>query len=113
MNNLLRYSNGVGHLIMSIFMTLIGLSLILIPGINVAAQGVGIGIILAVQAAWFIPGAARQAVNEVVKQSSAPQGVHGIQGVQGVQGEQGTQGIQGIQGPPTDTLQTNGGNNHG
>ncbi len=72
MNNLLTYSNGYGHLIMSIFMTLVGLALILVPGVNTGAQGVGIGIILAVQAAWFVPGAAKQVAPEVVKQMNAP-----------------------------------------
>lgn len=85
--NLLTYSNGYGHLIMSIFMTLVGLALILIPGVNSGAQGVGIGIILAVQAAWFVPGAAKQVATEVIKQmNTIPAGPQGIQGPQGAPG---------------------------
>jgi hypothetical protein len=64
---MLTYTNGVGHLIMSIFMTLIGLALILYPGMSTATQGVGIGLIMAVQAAWFVPGAAKQVASEMVK----------------------------------------------
>lgn len=85
--NLLTYSNGYGHLIMSIFMTLVGLVLILVPGVNNGAEGVGIGIILAVQAAWFVPGAAKQVASEMVKQmQAAPAGPQGIQGPQGIPG---------------------------
>lgn len=67
-HNLLSYTNGVGHFAMSIFMTLVGLTLIVVPGLNSGAQGVGIGLILAVQAAWFVPGAAKQVAYEVSKQ---------------------------------------------
>src|SRR5258708_34335653 len=92
-------TNGTGPLFMSIFMALVGLTLILIPGVNSGVQGVGIGIILAVQAAWFVPGAAKQVATEVVKQaSSQPLIIQGVQGIQGLQGAQGAQGIQGIQG---------------
>jgi hypothetical protein len=70
--NLLKYSNGTGHLIMSIFMTLVGLALILYPGLPSATQGIGIGLILAVQAAWFVPGAAKQVATEITKTISAP-----------------------------------------
>lgn len=72
MSNLLKYTNGTGHLIMSILMTLVGLALILCPGLTAATQAVGIALILSVQTAWFVPGAARQVVHEVVKQTSIP-----------------------------------------
>jgi len=52
---------------MSIFLTLIGVVLILYPGTPPDAHGVGIGLILTVQGAWFIPGAAKQVATEVVK----------------------------------------------
>lgn len=67
MKNILTYSNGWGHLVMSMFMTIVGIVLILYPGDPPSAQGVGIGLILAVQAAWFVPGAAKQVATEVVK----------------------------------------------
>ncbi|SRR5579885_161408 len=70
-NRMLEYTNGVGHLIMSIFMTLIGLLLIIYPGLPSSTNGVGIGVILAVQTAWFVPGAARQVAHEVAKQVPA------------------------------------------
>lgn len=69
---MLRYTNGIGHFLMSIFMTLVGLVLILYPGISPATQGVGIGVILAVQAAWFVPGAAKQVAHEVSSQLPTP-----------------------------------------
>lgn len=52
---------------MSIFLTLVGIALILYPGTPADAHGVGIGLILTVQGAWFIPGAAKQVATEVVK----------------------------------------------
>ena len=66
--NLLNYTNGVGHLIMSVLMTMVGVALIVIPGLPAADAGVGIGLILSVQAAWFVPGAAKQVATEVAKQ---------------------------------------------
>ncbi len=71
MPNLLHYTNGVGHLIMSIFLTLVGLVLIIYPGLPASTNGVGVGIILAVQAAWLVPGAAKQVAHEVSKQVPA------------------------------------------
>lgn len=68
---ILKYTNGVGHLVMSIFMTLVGLALILVPNLNSGAQGVGIGLILAVQAAWFVSGGAKQVAYEVTQQQQA------------------------------------------
>jgi hypothetical protein len=66
--NLLQYTNGIGHLIMSIFLTIVGLVLVIYPGLPATDSGVGIGIILAVQAAWIVPGAAKQVASEIVKQ---------------------------------------------
>lgn len=61
------YTNGVGHLIMSIFFTLVGLFLIVYPGLDAGIKGVGIGLIGTVSAAWFIPGAAKQVATNVEK----------------------------------------------
>lgn len=65
MNFLFQYTNGVGHLIMSILMALIGLALILAPGTDATTKGVGVSLLLTVSAAWFVPGAARQVAKEV------------------------------------------------
>lgn len=67
-NNILQYSNGWGHLIMSVFFTLVGLFLIVFPGLDVGTRGIGIGLIATVSAAWFIPGAAKQVATNVVQQ---------------------------------------------
>ena len=68
---MLKYTNGVGHLVMSILMSLIGLALIMWPGLGAAMQGVGIGLILAIHAAWFVPGAAKQVAHEMASQLPA------------------------------------------
>jgi hypothetical protein len=65
--NLLKYTNGVGHLIMSIISTATGLALILLSN-NPAIQGTGVTLILTVNGAWFISGSARQVATEVVNQ---------------------------------------------
>lgn len=57
---ILKYSNGWGHLIMSLVVMGVGMYLY-----NVGAQGVGIGLISLVTAAWFVPGAAKQVAVEV------------------------------------------------
>lgn len=66
-NNLLNYTNGVGHLIMSVLFTMVGLALILLTS-DATLRGLGVTIILTVQAAWFIPGSAKQIATEVFKQ---------------------------------------------
>jgi hypothetical protein len=71
--NPLKHTNGIGHLVMSIFMTLVGLALLIVPGLDSGAHGVGIGLILAVQAAWFVSGSANQIAKEVVRQAQLPQ----------------------------------------
>jgi len=65
--NYLKYTNGVGHLIMSIVMDITGLLLVLLT-VDATVKAIGITLILAVQAAWFIPGSAKQVAYEVVKQ---------------------------------------------
>lgn len=71
MDNLLRYTNGRGHLIMSILMSLIGLCMVLLTN-DASIKAVGITLILTVQGAWFIPGAAKQVAHEVSMQMSIP-----------------------------------------
>jgi hypothetical protein len=59
-NALFKYSNGWGHLIMSIFFGGAGLALILLEPTNSTVQGIGVTLLLTVSGAWFIPGAAKQ-----------------------------------------------------
>lgn len=65
--NLLKYTNGIGHLIMSLATTATGLALVLLTH-DPATQGVGVTLILTVNGAWFISGSARQVATEVVNQ---------------------------------------------
>jgi hypothetical protein len=67
MNNLWKYSNGAGHLIMSIIATVAGLIMILVPG-DPTVRATGVSIVLSVNAYWFVSGAAKQVAQEVVKQ---------------------------------------------
>lgn len=66
--NVLNYSNGWGHLVMSIVFTLAALFLIVFPGLDATTRGVGVSILLTVVGAWFIPGAARQVVAQMNNQ---------------------------------------------
>lgn len=66
--NLLKYTNGVGHLVMSIVACIVGLALVVYPGTEASTRGVGISIILTVVGAWFVPGAARQVAEQVQQQ---------------------------------------------
>lgn len=70
--NFLHYTNGVGHLIMSLFFGLIGLALLVVPGMDATTKGVGISLILTVAGAWFVPGAAKQVAYQVQQQVTAP-----------------------------------------
>jgi hypothetical protein len=67
MKGLWTYSNGCGHLIMSVLMTIVGLALVLFTA-DPATKGVGITLILTVQGAWFISGAAKQVAHEMAEQ---------------------------------------------
>lgn len=62
MDNLFRYTNGAGHLIMSILFASIGLVLIL-----TGYSPVGIPLLMTVASAWFIPGAAKSVAHQVTK----------------------------------------------
>lgn len=64
---LLKYSNGYGHLIMSVVMALIGLILIIAPITDASTKAVGVGLIFTVSGAWFVPNAARQVIREVTQ----------------------------------------------
>jgi hypothetical protein len=66
--NLVRYTNGVGHLIMSIVCTISGIALILIPNLDATTRGVGVTLIMTVQGYWFVSGSAKQVASEVVSQ---------------------------------------------
>ena len=65
--NILKYTNGVGHLIMSLATLGAGLALVLVST-DSTLRGLGVALILTVQGAWFIPGSAKQVATEVVQQ---------------------------------------------
>lgn len=67
MNILSTYSNGIGHLIMSIVIIIVGCLFILFPNTSPDLHGIGISLVLTVSGAWFIPGAAKQVLNQVQK----------------------------------------------
>jgi hypothetical protein len=68
MTNLIKYTNGTGHLIMSIVGTAAGIALILVPGLDATTKGVGVALISTVQGYWFVSGSAKQVASEVVSQ---------------------------------------------
>jgi UPF0716 family protein affecting phage T7 exclusion len=72
MNNIFTYSNGWGHLIITIFFATLGAVLILYPGATSTTVGIGVMLITTSSGAWFIPGAAKQMASEVAKASSGP-----------------------------------------
>lgn len=67
--NLLQYTNGVGHLIVTLAFAAIGTALILVPYTDAPTKGIGVALLSTVSAAWFVPGAARQVVYQVSKQN--------------------------------------------
>jgi len=67
MINLSNYTNGVGHLVMSLVATATGLALILAPT-DASTKGVGVTLIMTVQGYWFVSGSAKQVASEVVSQ---------------------------------------------
>lgn len=66
--NLLKYTNGMGHLLMSIVCMIAGIVLILYPNTDATTKGVGIGMLITVQSAWFVSGSAKQIASEVTSQ---------------------------------------------
>ncbi len=63
--NILEYANGWGHLFMSIALLICAMMLILFPGTTSDLHAIGITTLLTVTGAWFIPGAAKQAITQV------------------------------------------------
>lgn len=61
---LMKYSNGVGHLIMSILTTITGLLLIFF-GPDPATKGIGVAFLLTVQGYWYVSGSAKQIAHEI------------------------------------------------
>lgn len=62
--NLLKYSNGWGHLIMSLALLATGIILILMH--DSTFSGIGIGLISSVAGYWFVS----SSINQAVKQST-------------------------------------------
>ncbi len=72
--NIWKYTNGTGHLIMSIVATVTGLLMVLIST-DATVRGTGVSIVLGINAYWFVSGSAKQVATEVVKQVNVAQGV--------------------------------------
>ncbi len=90
MNPLLKYSNGYGHLIMSIATMAAGVFLIVFGQVALGASIIGL-----VTSAWFIPGAAKQVATSVQEQVSEATNTPGPTGPTGATGAQGPQGPAG------------------
>lgn len=63
----MKYTNGTGHLIMSVLTLIVGLCLVLFTN-DGTIRGLGVSLIISVHGAWFISGAAKQVAHEVGKQ---------------------------------------------
>ncbi len=71
--SILQYSNGWGHLIVSVILITIGALFVLMPGTSSDVHAIGISLILTVSGAWFIPGAAKQVINQVHEATKPPE----------------------------------------
>lgn len=60
---MLKYTNGWGHLIMSLATMFVGV-LLYLKGVT----GLGTGLIAMVASAWFVPSAAKQVAHQVVEE---------------------------------------------
>lgn len=69
---LLKYSNGWGHLIMSLATMAAGLYLIVMSK-DSSYVGIGFGLLTLVTSAWFVPGAAKQVAYQVEQQQASAQ----------------------------------------
>lgn len=68
MKFLSNYTNGVGHLLMSVLTSIVAIILIVFCNNNQTIVGVAISLILTVNGYWFVPSAAKQIASEVVTQ---------------------------------------------
>lgn len=87
----LKYSNGYGHLIMSVAGLAVGVFLFVI-----GQPGYGWSCISIILAAWFVPGAAKQVAHEVseqVKVTTAPLNL--LENNNGIDSQSGSGGIPG------------------
>ena len=75
MPSLLQYSNGWGHLIMSIVLLAVGLVLILVPT-DTQTKALGVGIITTVAGTWLVTSTGnlvlRQALNQNQQNQAQP-----------------------------------------
>ena len=67
-----NYTNGVGHLVMSVITTVAAIVMMMISSSNQTVLGVAISLILTVNGYWFMPSAAKQVATEVVSQIKEP-----------------------------------------
>jgi hypothetical protein len=65
--NLLKYSNSIGHMIMSIVCIATGLILVIFVA-DSGIKGFGVGLIGTVTGYWFITSSATSVAQEVIKQ---------------------------------------------
>ena len=68
---MLKYSNGWGHFLISIIFIITGLLLIFFSP-DATTKGIGVGVITTVTGAWFVPGAAKQMAQEIIRQNTPP-----------------------------------------
>jgi hypothetical protein len=66
-NNLLKYTNGTGHLIMSVLMVIAGLVLVALPWLGAGMHALGIGMIVGVWGAWFGTSSAKSVIKAVAE----------------------------------------------
>jgi hypothetical protein len=72
--NLIKYSNGTGHLIMSVLLSIIGATLICLPWLSLGMHGIGTGILVTVVGAWFSTSGAKAVVKEVLDNPNVQSG---------------------------------------
>lgn len=65
--NILKYSNGFGHLLMSIVCLACGVSLILFENNNPTIQAIGIGLVTTVSGYWFVTSSANAIAQNILQ----------------------------------------------
>lgn len=65
--NILKYSNGFGHLLMSIICLICGVALVLFENGNATIQAIGIGLITTVSGYWFVTSSANAIAQNILQ----------------------------------------------
>lgn len=71
MPSLLQYSNGWGHLIMSIILLVVGLVLILVPT-DTQTKALGVGIITTVAGTWLVTSTGNLVLRQALQNQQTP-----------------------------------------